>query len=472
MTDSKKPDMNKKPTAKPKAIEAPINVMGEPDADRSRLEDTLAPSEDSLPPYRQPETIKTKSASNLPVWVIPVLIAMLILGVGVGRYWGNHATDDTSSSIGDTTNQNQSAVTDIAPSDEQAVLTVETLMPSQDNIGNTLKADGTISAKDIATVSAKVNGVAIEQILVEEGSRVKAGQVLAVFDTDAVEQQIVQAEADVAEAKATLANAEADAARVLPLIDIDAISRQEADRYRTAALQARAALQAAQARLSNQQLTRNNAKVVAPVSGIISEKMVEIGQVAGNTPLFTIIKNGKLEWQADIDPKLIGEVRVGTPVRVNLPQDQSVMGEVTRIAPTADNNRQITIYASLADNRRARAGMYQTGEFLLGSTSMQTLPVSAIVSNDGYDYVMLVTDIKTTEKGSVVGQIERLRVTLGERSGDRVTVTEPLPMDSHIVKQGGSFLNEGDQVRVVEAGDSTGAKANQADTKAQSQEKS
>ena len=237
------------------------------------------------------------------------------------------------------------------------------------------------------------------------------------------------------------------------MIDIDAISRQEADRYRTAELQARAALQASKARLSNQKLNLNNSQVIAPVSGIISKKMAEVGMVSGmvsaGEPLFTIIKNGILEWQADIDPKLIGEVTVGTPVRVSLPNNQSVMGQVSRIAPTADNNRQITIYASLNKDPAARSGMYQTGEFLLGSASAQTIPNAAIVSNDGYDYVMLVTDIKT-QGGKTFGRIRQQRVTLGERLGDKVAVTEPLPADSRLVKQGGSFLNDGDLVRVVD----------------------
>jgi len=295
-------------------------------------------------------------------------------------------------------------------------------------------------------------------VLVEEGQQVKAGQVLAVFDTDAAEQQILQAEAEVAEAEATLANASADAARVLPLIDIDAISRQEADRYRTSELQAKAALQASKARLSNQKLNLNNSQVVAPVSGVISKKMAEVGMVSAGEPLFTIIKNGILEWQADIDPKLIGEVTVGTPVRVSLPNNQSVMGKVSRIAPTADNNRQITIYASLNKNPAARSGMYQTGEFLLGSASAQTIPNAAIVSNDGYDYVMLVTDIKVQD-GKTLGRIQQQRVTLGERLGDKVAVTEPLPADSRLVKQGGSFLNDGDLVRVVNDNTSQQAQA-------------
>ena len=431
----------------------------------SDVEDNKLPVESELPPYRQSDARASKPSSNklsskFPLWLLPVLAIVLVIGVLVGKYWGNDkvATSDVSASTN--TQSDSENASDV--NTEQAVLSVETVMPSQDNIGNTLSADGTINAKDIANVSAKVNGVAIERILVEEGQRVKAGQILAVFDTDAMEQKVLQAEADVAEAEATLANATADVARVLPLIDIDAISRQEADRYRTSKLQAQASLQASKARLNTQRLSVSNANVVAPVSGVISEKMAEVGVVAGSDPLFTIIKGGILEWRADIDPKLIGEVNVGTPVRVSLPGGDSVMGQVSRIAPTADNNRQITIYASLAANAKARAGMYQTGEFLLGSISAQTVPNSAIVSNDGYDYVMLVTNIsiKDGKNGHNIGRIKQQRVTLGERFGDNVTLTEPLPAESRLVKQGGSFLNDGDLVRVVDALSQTGKQAN------------
>ncbi|MGA6103068.1 efflux RND transporter periplasmic adaptor subunit [Psychrobacter pocilloporae] len=408
---------------------------------------TQQPQHAELPPYRQAEATSTNKSAKLPPWLIPALIAVLVIGVMLGRYWGSSADEVREESVASSGVAGGHDVGGTA-STEQSVLSVETVSPSQDDIGRTLSADGTINAKDIASVSAKVSGVAIERVLVEEGDRVRAGQVLAMFDTDAMEQQVLQAEADVAEAEATLANASADAARVLPLIDIDAISKQEADRYRTSEVRARAALQASKARLSNQRLTLDNATVVAPVSGIISEKMIEVGQVAGGDPLFTIIKDGILEWQAELDPKLIGDINIGTPVRVALPGDDSVMGQVNRIAPTADNNRQITIYASLAANSKIRAGMYQTGEFLLGSASTQTIPNSAIVSNDGYDYVMLVTDLTTTD-GKSMGRIKQQRVTLGERLGENVAVLEPLPSDSHIVQQGGSFLNDGDLVRIV-----------------------
>ena len=427
--------------------------------------DTISKAE--LPPYRQADGRAPKPSSKFPLWLLPVLAIVLVIGVLVGKYWGD---DKAASDELPAASSAQSATADPKDSsNQQAVLSVETVSPSQASIGNTLSADGTINAKDVANVSAKVNGVAIERILVQEGDRVKAGQVLAIFDTDAMEQQVLQAEADVAEAEATLANATADAARVLPLIEIDAISRQEADRYRTSKLQAQAALQASKARLSTQRLSVNNANVVAPVSGVISEKMAEVGMVAGGEPLFTIIKGGVLEWRADIDPKLLGEVNVGTPVRVSLPGGDSVMGQVSRIAPTADNNRQITIYASLTANSKVRAGMYQTGEFLLGSTSAQTVPNSAIVSNDGYDYVMLVTNINSQD-GQNIGRIKQQRVTLGERFGDNVALTEPLPAESRLVKQGGSFLNDGDLVRIVDglntANDKSGSQASKTATAA------
>ncbi|WP_084785788.1 efflux RND transporter periplasmic adaptor subunit [Psychrobacter urativorans] len=448
------------------------NPKAQQDSNPERTHGTELPPENELPPYRQPDASINKSSSKYPLWLIPVIVAVLVVGVLLGKYWGSKdaaVTDAPLAVNGVSSTQNKDASA-TADTPEQTVLSVETIQPSQDNIGNTLSADGTISAKDIATVSGKVNGVAIERILVEAGQSVKAGQVLAVFDTAALQQQVLQAQADVSEAEATLANARTDAARVLPLLDIDAISKQEADRYRTNKLQAEASLDAAKARLNTQRLNLSNANVVAPVSGVISEKLADVGMVAGSDPLFTIIKDGILEWQASIDPKLIGEVKVGTPVKVSLPKNQSVMGEVSRIAPTADNNRQITIYASLVANSAARAGMYQSGEFQLGSASKQVVPNSAIVSNDGYDYVMLVTDIKTendttkndntnnaktqtakNENAKNIGRIKQLRVTLGDRVGDNVTIKEPIPVDSKVVKQGGSFLNDGDLVRVVDS---------------------
>ena len=106
----------------------------------------------------------------------------------------------------------------------------------------------------------------------------------------------------------------------------------------------------------------------------------------------------------------------------------------------------------------------------MGSSSAQTVPNSAIVSNDGYDYVMLVTNISTKDgkNGHNIGRIKQQRVTLGERFGDSIMLTEPLPAESRLVKQGGSFLNNGDLVRVVDGLSQTGKQATSTDTQARS----
>jgi len=130
----------------------------------SDVEDNKLPVESELPPYRQTETLASKPSSKFPLWLLPVLAIVLIIGVLVGKYWGNDKSE--SSEIVAAPNTQSNSSNKEAASTEQAVLSVETVTPSQDSIGNTLSADGTISAKDIANVSAKVNGVAIERILV------------------------------------------------------------------------------------------------------------------------------------------------------------------------------------------------------------------------------------------------------------------------------------------------------------------
>ncbi len=332
---------------------------------------------------------------------------------------------------------------------QKPVLTVETVTPTQSSVTKDLTADGTISPETTSSVSGKVNGVAIDRVLVKEGDQVKRGQVLAIFDTDAMQQQLIQARAELAEAESSYDLAKRDAERVLPLLKINAISQQEADRYVATANQASASVAASRARLNNQNLNMQNAKVTAPVSGVISEKTANVGSVPGPEPLFTIIEEGKLEWQAQVDPNKVGQINVGTPVEVSLPNNKSVMGKVSRISPTAeDGSRQITIYASLARHPNARAGMYQRGTFKLGADAKPTIPVSAVVTQDGYDYVMQVKAVKDENRDTIY-RVSRVKVKLGERQGDRVVLLEPLEGEGNIVRQGGSFLSDGDIVTLA-----------------------
>ena len=406
---------------------------------------------DDFKPYTAAET---KAKPNW-LWVLPLILLTLAVGLFAGRMWGQKQLEDNSAETQRSVVPEGGTATGITeiekPVNQKPVLTVETVTPTQSSVANDISADGTISPETTSSVSGKVSGVAIDQVLVQEGARVKKGQVLAVFDTDAMRQQIIQSQAELAEAQSSYDLAKRDAERVLPLLEINAISQQEADRYVATANQAAACVAASKARLNNQNLNMQNAKVVAPVSGVISEKNANVGSVPGPEPLFTIIEEGKLEWQAQVDPNKVGEINIGTPVEVSLPNNKSVAGKVTRISPTAeDGSRQITIYAALAPNPNARAGMYQRGTFKLGSDAKVTIPVSAVVSEDGYDYVMQVKAVKDENRDTIY-RVNRVKVKLGERQGDRVVLLEPLQGDGNIVRQGGSFLSDGDVVTLATA---------------------
>ena len=418
------------------------------------IESNNEPNSQNLKSDYKPYNSKADKGKPNWLWIALLLLTTLAIGLVAGRFWAQKQIEEAELNSERSVNPQIGTATGITEVEKQSsqkpVLAVETVTPSQSNLSKDLTADGTISPENTSNVSGKVEGVAIDRVLVKEGDLVKKGQVLAIFDTDAIQQQLTQSQAELAEAESNYNLAKKDAERVLPLLDIGAISQQEADRYRATAEQAAASVAASRARLNNQNINLRNAKVTAPVTGVISEKTANVGSIPGPEPLFTIIEDGKLEWQAQVDPNKVGEINIGTPVEVSLPNNKSVTGKVTRISPTAeDGSRQITIYASLARHPNARAGMYQRGTFKLGNNTKTTIPVSAVVTQDGYDYVMQVKAIKD-ENRKTIHRVSRVKVKLGERQGDRVELLEPLSGNATIVRQGGSFLTDGDIVRIAE----------------------
>ncbi|WP_019672075.1 efflux RND transporter periplasmic adaptor subunit [Psychrobacter lutiphocae] len=409
----------------------------------------------NYPAYSAPSTSTSKPSW---LWLLPLVLVALVIGIFAGRLWTQKQLEADALETKKSVSPQIATTTGVTEIEKEViqkpVLTVETIQPEPAEMNNDLVADGTISPENTSSVSGKVNGVSLEQVLVKEGSEVKKGQVLAVFDTDAIQQQIIQAQAELAEAESNYDLAKKDAERVLPLLEIHAISQQEADRYVATANQAAASVAAAKARLNNQNLTLKNAKVTAPVSGIISQKNADVGNVPGPEPLFTIIENGQLEWQAQVNPDKVGNIKVGSLVEVSLPNNRSVSGKVTRISPTAEEgSRQITIFAALNKSPYAKAGMYQRGTFKLGSQNKLTIPVSAVVTEDGYDYVMQVEAIETEDNEEPTYRVSRVKVVLGERQGDRVELVEPLKSNNPIVRQGGNFLTDGDVVRIANSQD-------------------
>lgn len=327
-------------------------------------------------------------------------------------------------------------------------LTVTIGTPQRQTLPIGLAANGNVAAWQEAVVGSESGGLRLAQVLVNVGDIVRKGQLLAVFASETVDTDVAQARAAVQEAQANAAAAQADAARARALKDTGAFSEQQIMQYETAGRTAAARVAAAQASLAQQELRLKYTRVVAPDSGIISARSATVGAVVGvGTELFRLIRQGRLEWRAEVTSSELAHVTPGTPAVVRAASGSEVTGRVRTIGPTVDTQtRNALIYVdlptSLVPNAPFKAGMFATGQFRLGQSQGLTVPQQAIAVRDGFSYVFRLNSDN---------HVSQLKVSVGRRVGDRVEVTSGLAPDAAIVVTGAGFLNDGDLVRVVPA---------------------
>ena len=273
-------------------------------------------------------------------------------------------------------------------------------------------------------------------------------QVLAVFDAAPVEADLAQARAAVQEAEANAAAAKADAKRARTLQNSGAMSEQQITQYVTAERTAAARVASAKATLDQQRLRLKYTQVVAPDAGVISARSATVGAVAGvGTEMFRMIRQGRLEWRAEVTAAELPRVKPGQKVVVKGASGAGVQGRVRMVAPTVDaQSRVALVYVDLPPALSAdaplKAGMFASGEFALGESAALTVPQQAIAVRDGFAYVFRL---------NADSRVSQLKVTTGRRLGDRVEVTAGLPADALVVTSGAGFLNDGDLVRNVQA---------------------
>jgi RND family efflux transporter MFP subunit len=250
------------------------------------------------------------------------------------------------------------------------------------------------------------------------------------------------------EAEANAADAKNNAERARTLESSGALSTQQINQYLTTEQTAKAKADAARATLSVQELRLTQTQVLAPDDGVISARNATVGAVVGvGTELFKLIRQGRLEWRAEVTSTELGNIATGTAALITAANGSKVKGKVRMIAPTVDaQNRSAIVYVDLspaaAGTSPARAGMFATGEFDLGMSSALTVPQQAIVIRDGFSYVFrLNTDNRVTQ----------IKVQPGRRLTGSIEVVSGITADAVVVANGAGFLNDGDLVNVVPA---------------------
>ena len=326
----------------------------------------------------------------------------------------------------------------------QPALTVTVAQPQTASLPLRIAANGDVAAWQEASVGAEANGLRLAQVLVNVGDVVKRGQVLAVFAPESVQADVAQMRAGLAEAEATLAEATANAQRARDLQASGALSAQQINQYFTAERTAQARVEAQRAMAKVQQLRLAQTKVLAPDNGVISARSATVGAVLpAGQELFRMIRQGRLEWRAEVSSADLAALKPGLSVLVTPPNVAPLKGTVRMVAPTVDpQTRNGLVFVDLPAPGAAKAGMFARGEFDIGSGQGLTLPQSAVLLRDGFSYVLRVgPDSKVSEA----------KVKVGRRVGDRIEIVDGLAADARVVASGGGFLGDGDTVRVVEA---------------------
>ena len=323
-------------------------------------------------------------------------------------------------------------------------LTVSLAQPQRSEMPLSISANGSIAAWQEASVGAESNGWRLAEVRVGVGDVVRRGQVLASFAADLPRADLAQIMAAVAEAEATAAEAAANAQRARDLQASGALSAQQINQYLTAERTAQARLEAQRAAAKVQQLRLAQAQVLAPDDGVISARSATVGAVVGaGQELFRLIRQGRLEWRAEVASADLGRIKAGQAVRVQAAGGETVAGRVRMVAPTVDpGTRNAIVYVDLPKPGAARAGMFARGDFELGVGSGLTLPQAAVLLRDGFSYVFQV---------GADNKVRQLKVSVGRRVGDRVEITAGLDPAARVVASGGGFLADGDTVRVVDA---------------------
>ena len=405
------------------------------------------------------------NASKRKPVVILVIVACALSAGGIGLYFSTRAPTADRPAAGPAPGAGVTA---------RPALTVTTTQAQSSALPIKLSANGNIAAWQEASVGTESNGLRMAEVLVNVGDIVQRGQLLARFADDSVQADVEQARAGVAETSAQAGEATANANRVRTLQGTGTFSGQQISQYLAAEQTALARVESAKAVLAAQMLRLKNTQVLAPDAGIISARSATVGAVVpSGTELFRLIRQGRLEWRAEVTAAELGRMLPGTGVTVTAANGAQLKGRVRTVAPTVDPlTRSGLVYVDLppmqtdrdsaaapgrpkkgtapagdsavreATSVGAKPGMFGRGEFELGESKALTVPQQAVVVRDGFSYVFRLNADQ---------RVSQIKVQLGRRVGERVEVLDGIGTDAVLIASGAGFLNDGDLVKVATA---------------------
>jgi len=323
----------------------------------------------------------------------------------------------------------RAAATLASETEDAAITTVSTTHPKPtDPTGSELVLPGTVQANIDAPIYARTSGY-LKRWLVDIGTRVKAGQLLAEIDTPEVQQQLSQAQADVATAEANQKIAAVTADRWQSLRKTDSVSRQDADEKSSLADASKAQLDSARANLQRLRDLSGFQRIVAPFDGIITARETDVGRLitagGGSGPeLFRISDERQLRLYVRVPQSFAPQMGPDTTAEVSFP-DRPGMTFTARMDSTAnaiDSTTNTLLVQLKVDNAKGELlpGAYSDVHFKVAPGSLGLslqLPANTLLFRsdgihvatvDASDHVVLKTIIIGRDYGSAIEVVHGL----------------------------------------------------------------
>jgi RND family efflux transporter MFP subunit len=328
-----------------------------------------------------------------------------------------------------------------------SAMAVTTAPVEMRDLARNVLVSGALAPVEEMQLGVEVSGLRVTDLLVDVGQQVRQGQVLLRLDRRMLDSELAQAEAGLREAEAGAALARANLVRGENLVRERYISATQLDELRAARTQSEARVGTARAGRDAAALRRSFAELRAPADGIVSKRLVQPGQVvAAGGELLRLIRDGRLEWRAELPVAQLAAVKPGDRIELRGPGGSVVEGRVRAVSPGVDaTTRTGTVYADLPDPKGLAAGAYLEGRIDTGRARVATVPTAAVVLREGFATLYSVE----TKAGASVARAQRVRT--GARSEGVVELLDGPKPGQRVVVKGAGFLADGDAVRVVQA---------------------
>lgn len=298
--------------------------------------------------------------------------------------------------------------------------------PLEDSVPEFIEAHGNIMPWQETRISSEIGGLRLAQVLVTTGDHVSKGQILAHLDASSVEMDIDTANAQLAETEAALAQAVGTLERARRLAPTGSVSQQELTLYETQKNTAEARVNAAKAQVKRQQLKLTHASLVAPDDGIITAVSATEGMlVQGGNELFRLIRQGRLEWRAEVKGEILLKLVPGQTVSVSSPLGGEVKGKIRRLSPTIDVATRMGIaYIDLPADTNLKAGLNVGGKIFTGKHQGLFVPETAVVYEQKQARLKIVTEDH---------KLAFIEVATGSKRNGLIEITGPLNANTQVV---------------------------------------